>query len=176
MVTLTFSFFPLFLPRRYLELLLLVSRQPVLYLCSKRAVFVFLATCDSCCGKFEEAIVFTATIIPPLPDRERCYKVSSPSSFLGQLAVIPFTSRSFRLCFPSPRLSWCFLLPYLIWPNFNLTVFLMSRQQYVPPPPYRTNPFATAEPIYETGPPITQPRRDRSSPYSPCAYLISFLP
>jgi len=43
----------------------------------------------------------------------------------------------------------------------------MSRQQYPPPPPYRTNPFVAAEPIYETGPPITQPRRDRSLPYSP---------
>ncbi|KAF9651326.1 hypothetical protein BDM02DRAFT_3184587 [Thelephora ganbajun] len=41
----------------------------------------------------------------------------------------------------------------------------MSRQQYPVPPPHGTNPFITAEPIYETGPIITQLRREQSSPY-----------
>jgi len=45
----------------------------------------------------------------------------------------------------------------------------MSRQQRYPAPPSRgINPFANAEPIYETGPPIIQPRRDhQSSLHSP---------
>jgi len=41
----------------------------------------------------------------------------------------------------------------------------MSRQQYMAPPSYGTNPFISTEPIYETGPLVTQPRRDQFSPY-----------
>jgi len=40
----------------------------------------------------------------------------------------------------------------------------MSRQQHPAPPPYRTNPFVTTEPIYETGPPTTRPRFGQSLP------------
>lgn len=111
-----------------------------------------------------------------------CYSplcICSSPSFLNPLAVFPFTPRSFRLCFPFLWLSSCFFPAYLILVDSrisNFIVFLMSHRQYPAPPPHRTNPFVTAEPIYETGPLITQPRRDLSSPYSPCVYLISFLP
>jgi len=43
----------------------------------------------------------------------------------------------------------------------------MSRQQYQAPPPYGTNPFVDTVPIYQTGPPVTQPRCDQPSLYSP---------
>lgn len=43
----------------------------------------------------------------------------------------------------------------------------MSRQQYPVPLSRGTNLFINPEPIYETGPPIIQPRRNLSSPYSP---------
>jgi len=42
----------------------------------------------------------------------------------------------------------------------------MSRQRYPAPPHHGVNPFMDAEPIYETGPPIAQSRRDLSSPYN----------
>lgn len=51
----------------------------------------------------------------------------------------------------------------------------MSRQQYATPLPRGTIPFITAEPIYETGPLVTQLRRDQSSSYSPCVYLIKHI-
>lgn len=52
----------------------------------------------------------------------------------------------------------------------------MSRQQHNPArPPRGINPFANEEPIYETGPPIVQPRRDQFS-YNPCVYHTLFFP
>jgi len=43
----------------------------------------------------------------------------------------------------------------------------MSSQLYTTSPPRGTDPFITAEPIYETGPPVTQPRLHQPLPYSP---------
>lgn len=43
----------------------------------------------------------------------------------------------------------------------------MSRQQYPIPQSRGTNPFINSEPIYETGPPTTQPRYDQPWVYNP---------
>lgn len=42
----------------------------------------------------------------------------------------------------------------------------MSRQQYPAPLSHGTNPFINPQPIYETGPPTVQPRRDQFLPHT----------
>lgn len=135
--------------------------------------------CDSC-KKIDEAVVIATTIIPSLPDRVCCYFAVPPLPlpFTGTLTVFPFAPRSF--C-PFPSLSLTFLVlpssvPNLVSSQTPPTIFLMSRRQHPAPQSHRTNPVITAEPIYETGPLITQPRRGQPSPYSPCVYLILFSP
>jgi len=96
-----------------------------------------------------------------------CSSPLSLYSFVCPLAVFPFKHTLFSSLFSSffNFLSAFLQRKYLIRSVLNL--YRMSRQQYYPATPLRgTNPFASAEPIYETGPPIIQPRRDQF-PYSP---------
>jgi len=111
----------------------------------------------------------TPTITPALPDRVCCYITLPPllSSFACPLTVFPFNPRSFRICFLF--LLTFFVLYFSVSDSGTPNPHRMSRQQRYPAPPSRgINPFANAEPIYETGPPIIQPRRDhQSSLHSP---------